>query len=110
METKSLKMLTVIKQSSSGGTFLITPITASVGTNEILTLLPESLQVLDTERTLFLQSNDATGLVILTLQYNGKSLARIPILINTPEGISERKANEKLINALHTLGIPTETG
>ncbi|MDR2191096.1 MAG: hypothetical protein LBP53_08280 [Candidatus Peribacteria bacterium] len=67
------------------------------------------MQVLDGERTLFLQSTASTGLALVHIQYGNITLATLPILINTPEGIAARKENKKLMEALQALHLISPT-
>jgi hypothetical protein len=103
METNSIQTLTITKKEN-GGNFLITPITIT-GNTQFLSFSPHQIQIIDNERNIFVQSSAATGLVLAKISYNNNLLTYLPILINTPEGIALRKQNEKLMTALHLLGI-----
>jgi hypothetical protein len=53
----------------------------------------------------FLQSTTSTGFTLVRVQYGDETLALLPLLINTPEGIAAWKENTKLMTALQLLGL-----
>lgn len=103
METNSIQTLTITKKEN-WWVFLSNPITLT-GNAQFLSFTPESIQVLDTERKVFIQTTGATGLALVQVTYGTKVLAQLPLLINTPEGIALRKQNERLVAALRSLGL-----
>ncbi|MDR1381309.1 MAG: hypothetical protein LBJ47_07500, partial [Tannerella sp.] len=85
--------------NASAGTFLLTPLLIT-GNAQFIALIPDNIQVLDSERPLFLQSNTLSGLVFVKVMYNNQIFSYLPVLINTPEGIEAWKENTKLMSCL----------
>ena len=104
METNTIQELQVLKKDISNGKFLREAITIK-GNEQLLLISPSSFQLLEDSRTSFLQSNSATGLVLISIQYGNQLLTRFPIIIDTLEAIEIWKQNKKLIAAFEAFGI-----
>lgn len=103
LETNSLATLDISK-NLTWWTLLSRPINVSAS-NANLTISPSNIQVLLSDRTVFLQSNSNTWFVIVSVKYWNTVLRRFPVLIWNKEEIEQWKSNTKLMKALNTLWI-----
>ena len=103
LETWSISKLTISSKSSIWK-LLLSPIQILYD-SKYLAITPAKIQTLVWDRTIFIQSKDSTGITIISVKYWAFSLIRIPVLIWSPETISLRKKNAKLVETLQLLWI-----
>jgi hypothetical protein len=103
MEPQHIATLTITKKAG-GGLFLSAPITISGGSG-LLIASPEKIQVLESERKIFLQTTTSTGLALVNVNYGEKTLASYLLFVDTPEHLALLKQNEKLVNLLQKCGF-----
>jgi hypothetical protein len=98
LESQSITTLNINKQPG-GGLFLSTPISVSGGTG-LITFIPDKIQVLDSERKIFLQTTSSTGVALVKVTYGESVLASYLLFINTPEELTILKQNNNLMTLL----------